>query len=1423
MLSSGLFLLSLVLLALVMLAVLGCVLYFATKGQTGKTAQTAPRTVTLRQDSLRASFREAVELIEANIASRNERYNIPWVLVLNEGENAAQLPISQSGVASMLSAESASAAATQGIAWEFFDRGIVIDLKGAYLGAPDDDSAEKPWDAFLGLCRTYRPQRPFDSLVLTIPAALLLDGSADARLELTRRAKLAHRRLWLAQNRFAMRFAVYLVISECEHVPGFSTFARALPENMRASMLGWSSPYDLSTQYQSERIDAAFTGILHAVSDIGAEVLAVDASPEQANAICMLPSRIDAMREQIRLYTDELMRPSAYHEPFLLRGLYLTGDSSESLERAAALDSARDDDSAAPEAADDWREPRFAAAGAAAGETAAAGQPTNNASGRPGVHHDLLGQLSLQPAFLRDLFERKIFQERGLTRPSRTQHLSRPVLRRSLRWGTVAVLGIWGGGIVVAGVQLHSRGEQWIDALRQLHRDDVLRDAMLQDGTQPSPDWDRRSALTLLGLNERFTPVTTATVFIPGAWPLFDNLQTRVGARFAQAFGDTAMAAVRRELMARVSQLTGTDRDPSTGQLVIGADCRAPDIPNNALGRPLGLNADDQPEMTSLQGYVAAVDRLQAALEALQRLQHPSTSSADDLRTLIGYALGMQPQGDIARSLPYFYQHAAEVGTVLNTDVPVMRNAVRCTLDKGNTRLNARLFANNPLVQADQAVVEGLSGIAIGSGGDSMSASMQRYKQIVDGIQAENNLIASGGGAWMRPNGPSLGSGYDRLLVRVAHNAMLGPEASDRMRGDMQTALSAFRANAAQRFDAPDSGVQWQVKENRFALSPDRAALRDALANLMNQPFMSAPRGRTLPVASVGTVLSWDGPQLDHVVGLEDVRKHYLAEGLAHVAPNVQPALQSAVDAQFAAVTLDQLAGAAVAIPVIAGNDADVAGFQNALPKLVKIAGFLDELGAHAQADAVRATISADALQHLQTVDNALISSELYAVSRIAPPQDGVSAQTMLMNTFGVRDSAGLAAYLGQQSARAQALGQQAGVYLAALTPTDATSPMAVRWQAIERDIERYKLKNPNSALLGIEQFLMRFAGAPGTAPSAAAPTGSGNAANSGACMARLEGSAPTLDGDYFSEIYQRLWLQLANRCARQQAQSSRQQWERFALAFNQQLAGTAPFGPSAARPADVGQLTDVMTRWEDAAVTLPSQATNSAYGGDNGGAAVQRFARQMRAIDTFLSPLLARDTATGSGATSDAAGYDLHMTFRTNRGAESEGNQIIDWSLQSGTQIVHATDAVRTVRWTVGTPLTLTLRIAKNSPFVALTDDAQVEMDTDGRTVNYRFSDPWALMTMLQTLRVAEPGMGNDARATTLQLSFPMGAAPQPADRNATKSVVPMDPIARAAAQRQARVFVQMQVTPAGKQNALPWPGAFPRQAPAWHGTAID
>ncbi|MDQ2822317.1 MAG: type VI secretion system protein [Pseudomonadota bacterium] len=46
------------------------------------------------------------------------------------------------------------------------------------------------------LCRNYRPQRPFDAIVLAIPASALLDVGPEGEAGLRGRAQALNRRLW---------------------------------------------------------------------------------------------------------------------------------------------------------------------------------------------------------------------------------------------------------------------------------------------------------------------------------------------------------------------------------------------------------------------------------------------------------------------------------------------------------------------------------------------------------------------------------------------------------------------------------------------------------------------------------------------------------------------------------------------------------------------------------------------------------------------------------------------------------------------------------------------------------------------------------------------------------------------------------------------------------------------------------------------------------------------------------------------------------------------------------------------------------------------------------------------------------------------------------------------------------------------------
>lgn len=1353
MLTDQLFLISIAVLTLVVLLVLGMVLYFAARRSHAKPSSD-PKVARIRFDSLRSSFRQAVELIEGNIASRADRYGIPWIMLLNEGDDHRQLPIEQSGVASALSTESASAATTQGISWHFFDRGVVIDIQGAYLGSPDDDDAsEKPWDEFLGMCRSYRPQRPFDSVVITIPAALLLDDSTDGRLELSKRAKLAHRRLWLAQNRFAMRFAVYVLVTGAEHLEGFSAFASALPEPLRASMLGWSSPYDLSTTYQPAWVDEAVGTVVRSVSDVSAELFATGTEPQGAGPQLLLPSRIEALRGQLQLYVDELMRPSAYHEPFFFRGIYLTGDSGESAQTVAAIDSEHD----------------------------GYGQKDLEPIGG-----DLIAQLMRQPAFLRDLFEKKIFLEYGLTRPSRTQTLTRPVLHRALRWAAVLFLGGWGIGLMVATWQLNRHNTTLVSALSQLQHDAQYRMRALQRGETIPTAWYRNKALSLLAMNERLRTDGTYSFFMPGSWHLFDDLNERVIERIEREFGDIAVSTLRRELMARVSQLSGVEQDEATGEFIVGASCGLPPSFKTIGDAPRknGLLVEDQPEFGALQRYLGSVEQLDAALQAVERLRQPSTGNAEDLRVAVRYALGAELPADLSRNLRYFRQ-AAE-GNALAIPVAPVQSALRCALDKGTAQLDARLFVNNELLVSEQSLARLLPSLA--STG-TFARTTASYREVIAAIKDQEDLVASGKGGWMRQPVLVLGASYDRTIARIEQNRLLGLEPAEAVRSRAQDAFQKFRAEFNLRFGGAQPGLVWQDKEGRFALAPERIALRDALTALLAQPFMAAARDRELPGAGMRGMAAWDLPRLDQALAVGDIRKRYMSDGMQAFPATLRPGIEAALNAHFAQLVVDRVAEAANGMSDGGrATDTQAAAYEASRQRLAKIQALLYELGAGPRAEDLRAMISRDALQRLEAVDEAFNQSELYAM-RGRDFQGWRGERGPMLVAFGVSDAGSLAAYLGQQFNRTEALGKLADGYIAALDGAGAGSVLAQRWQAINRDLERYRLKNPNSSLLLLEQFL-------GT---------TGAEIDRETCGAKLAGKAPaTRIGDYFADRHQQIYSALLARCQELQFGDQQELWTQFSTRFNRSLAGRHPFGPATGRAfelADPADVNDLARAFDPLARALKENRGIDA-GGMRGpgmqGAGARRFAEQFGRARDFLLPLF----PTEDGA---APGYDLSVDFRANTTAEIEGSKIIDWSFEVGDQVLRLRDAPRTLRWEYGMPVALVLRIAKDSPLMARADPQQHALITDGQTVSFRFADPWALFTLAQRQREGDPAQRPDGRSQLLKFEFPLvaqsaGDAAQAPDGG------------------RARVFLRVAASPAGKKNALIWPTAFPTRAPEWN-----
>jgi type VI secretion system protein ImpL len=1350
-LSENLVIVALLALTLIALALLGLVFWAALQNEDGSRKRQSARPK-ISSESLKQSFRTAVELIETNLATRSERYNLAWALVLNEGsgegEDDRQLPLVQSGIPSALSADATLATSAVGMGWNFFDKGVAVQLQSAYLGSPDDNSAvgQQTWDEFLGLCRGYRPDRPFDSIVLSVPAGLFLASDPQSQLELAARAKAIHRRLWLAQNRFALRFPIYLVVSGCERIPGFSRFAAALPEGMRRGMLGWSSPYEVGAPYQPQWMDLGMDEITRDVSDATAELCALEPLGEDSADYFMLATDVEKLRGGLKLFMDELMRPSAYHEPFIFRGFYLTGDCSpvaELLGREVQPQLEAPEDVAAdvPAPLDDSAVTALPVPMAQAGE--------------------------LEPAFLRDVFEKKVFPEAGLVRGSTVQRMRHTHTSRAVRWGAATVVGVWAVGLAYSCWRLDNTAAAVQAALQQLDRDS--RAALQERAEDVDLDRSRDRALKTLETMERVDAGQLWSVFMPGSWSAFDDLQGKLGKRMEASFSHNSIEPLRLSFYSRVSRLTGAPLDLATGQLIVGGGCI---WRGNAVGggtAKAALNPEDLPEYAAASSYLAQLEELDRAVRAFERLRVGSDAPSNDLKLVVRTLLGRELPGNAARTAALFRQQAQSAAPLRVAD---MEAAARCAFQQSLRALHERLFDRNDLLAAERQLNDRLATL----GGDAtinMAPPMQlaNWQGVLDAMRDEEGLLQPGKGAWIKRRTLQLGQAYEGLLARAQGITLIGGAEVGEGRKQAEDAFGKFLATwdetQADRRSPALRGLRWLDAENRWALSEERAALRDSLAALLAQPYMRPGRGKLPDVPAVASV-AWDRNRLDQALAFSDSRKKFQAELL----PKFPPALQQGVERMANAVLAEQMIDVLAQGMVLTERASSAALVDADRQRLARVRVLLSDLGARSASDTLGTVLVRDARARLRVIDDAFMQGDVFVPRDI---RNWSGEKGPLVAAFGAGDAMGLASYVAQQQAFIESSAREAETLLAAIEGPEANDPMVQRWRGIVGDVAKYRLKSPASSLQNLEQFVL----------NAASDVDRAN------CVDKLAKFPPRRGGDVFGERLANLQVRLAGRCRELRNNELREGWAKFAEVFNRDLAGRAPFKtglplPADRPPADIEEVSTALKAYERAWKTVDRAAATPT---------VKRFDEQMERVRAFMAPLFsANDNA--------APGYDLGVEFRANPAAELEGNKIIEWSITVGSHTLKQREPARALHWEPGTPIVVSLRLARDGPVAPAPDPQQPGMWVEDRTVHYRFNDLWSLYSMIASHREPDGPGRSDAKAQVLRFEFPIFSNGE---------------LLKGLPDSRARVYLKLAVSPAGKRAPLAWPGSFPSKAPEW------
>ena len=587
---------------------------------------------------LRSSFRHALRILKTYVTGRDYRYRAPWYLLAGESKSGKTSLVNSNGLSE--SVNELIDKSGRRLNWYFFNEGVVIDVAGDYVLRQDQTAYHRGWNTILRLLQKHRPQRPLDGIVLTIPSTDLFghELNHERRFELEQKANCLYRKLWQTQKILGMRLPVYILITKCDEITGFSSFCRQLPPKLHTQMFGWSNPAMLDTAYKPEFVAQAFESLHKHLSWLQFEIYAERDEIQDVDDLFLLPAAIQSIREPLSVYLDALFKQSAYHESYLFRGIYCCGEAGTETESVLQLTTAGD-----------------------------VLQPVATVAPAPA------GAIERKPVFLADLFKEKIFSESSLAQPISRIALSRNRTVFAAQVLSILIVLVGGGGLAATYGSLSRQENELYNFLIEEEGDLKKIEATYAENrrsaveTHKGDEWlAGKSQLLESGETTLLTGMAEMQAnrfyspFIPSSW--FSNINRRLEDSIAAAFKFVIFESLRLDMQRRGKELLSAHPTHRTN------DDELKDNDSTAADETGVSGEPDVDAGFQLSLYVEALGDFRVNLERYNKLVGKDPDSLITIRQLADY-LGHTPVPEHIHKDNVLYEQAVynALGRPLNS------------------------------------------------------------------------------------------------------------------------------------------------------------------------------------------------------------------------------------------------------------------------------------------------------------------------------------------------------------------------------------------------------------------------------------------------------------------------------------------------------------------------------------------------------------------------------------------------------------------------------------------------------------------------------------------------------------------------------------------------------------------------------------
>ena len=310
-------------------------------------ASTAPQGISeaahmARVDDLRKKFEDGIEKFRA--AGKN-LYDFPWYMIVGEPGSGKTEAIRHCniGFPPGLQDQYQGAGGTLNMNWWFTDHAVILDTAGRLMFEEVEAGGSSEWKEFLSLLKESRPRCPINGVFLVIPSDSLIKDTAD---EIEQKASKIAKQFDIIQRSLDVRFPVFVVITKSDLINGFRDFFDKLEDpQLQHQILGWSNPEPLDEPYNPGFIDRQLKTIqdrlfrrrLALLQDIISES---DEPGEKkirvADTLYAFPQSITKIAPRMARYLELVFSVGSQWscKPLFFRGIYFTS----SMREGSALD-----------------------------------------------------------------------------------------------------------------------------------------------------------------------------------------------------------------------------------------------------------------------------------------------------------------------------------------------------------------------------------------------------------------------------------------------------------------------------------------------------------------------------------------------------------------------------------------------------------------------------------------------------------------------------------------------------------------------------------------------------------------------------------------------------------------------------------------------------------------------------------------------------------------------------------------------------------------------------------------------------------------------------------------------------------------------------------------------------------------------------